>query len=125
MDQNFAGLYIDGQQIVSIAYELELVPAMLIQQGLCKAASGFRATPSSSAKRSLLVRRSFERSNESMGALLASRAERFWPTDDNFARSNFRHIHPRAGRGSGRRDRLQLRPDEVSRFRCVTFQLAA
>jgi len=112
------------ERIVSVTYELELVPVVLIQQGLARRPLISEPDIEPWTTR-FLARQSFEISNGSMGALLASRVERFWLTDDNFARSHFALVHPRTGCGSGRCDRLQLRPHEVSIFRCVAFQLAA
>ena len=112
------------ERIVSITYERELVPVVLMQQCLARrpVISELDIEPCTMR---LLARRSFEISNRRMGALLASRVERFWLTDDNFALPHFAHFHPRTGCDSGPRDRLQLRPDEVSIFRCVAFQRAA
>lgn len=64
------------ERIVSTTYELELVPVVLIQQGLARrpAISELDIEPCTTR---LLARRSFEISNRSMGALLASRVERF------------------------------------------------
>jgi len=54
------------EPIVSVVYELELVPVVLLQQGFAR--RPVVSEPRRRAKRSLLVRRRFERSNMSMSS---------------------------------------------------------